>query len=166
MMQLSKYSMGIGDRFAQQGRAQLSAFLRALERGVQVTPVWNKSNREHNIVHSEPGSVRIEADSAVRSMNWKGAYFVDADHIGLKTVDRFLAPSDFFTIDVADYIGKPADDDAVRSFVVSHVKYAGSLRVPGIDAALDVTAGRIEGIARKYLYAVQEAGKVYQYVES
>ena len=56
MIRLAKYSMGIGDRFAQQGRAQLSAFLRAKEMGVEVTPVWNKSNREHNIVHSEPAS--------------------------------------------------------------------------------------------------------------
>src|SRR2546423_4299147 len=156
MMRIAKYSMGIGDRFAQQGRAQLSAFVRAAEMGVEVTPVWNKSNREHKIVHSEPASVRTEADSAVRSMNWRGQYFVDADHIGLKTVDRFLAPSDFFTIDVADFIGKPADDDAVKAFVAANTKYAGSLRVPGIDAALDVTAGRIEAIARKYLYAVQE----------
>jgi hypothetical protein len=165
-MNLPKYSMGIGDRFARQGRAQLAAFVKARQQGVDVAPVWNKSNREHNIVHSEPDSVRAEADGAVKALGWKGAYFVDADHIGLKTVDRFLSPSDFFTIDVADYIGKPADDDAVRTFVVSNVKYAGSLRVPGIDAALDVTAGRIEWIARKYLYAVQEAGKVYQYIES
>src|SRR3954469_12145712 len=149
MMKLEKYSMGIGDRFAQQGRAQLSAFGRARELGVEVTPVWNKSNREHNIVHSEPISVREEADSAVRWMNWRGQYLVDADHIGLKTVDRFLAPSDFFTIDVADFIGKPAEDDAVRAFGAASTKYAGSLRVPGIDAALDVTPARVEAIARK-----------------
>src|SRR5437762_189389 len=99
-MNLPKYSMGIGDRFAHQGRAQLAAFVKAKEMGVEVTPVWNKSNREHTIVHSEPRSVRTEADEAVKSLGWKGPYFVDADHIGLKTVDAFLAPSDFFTIDV------------------------------------------------------------------
>src|SRR4051812_15640468 len=165
-MNLPKYSMGIGDRFAYQGRAQLAAFVKAKQQGVDVAPVWNKSNREHNIVHSEPDSVRAEADAATKALGWANPYFVDADHIGLKTVDRFLAPSDFFTIDVADFIGKPAADDSVRAFVVSNVKYAGSLRVPGIDAALDVTAGRIEAIARKYLYAAQEAGKVYRYIES
>src|SRR5882672_7741117 len=114
---LPKYSMGIGDRFAHQGRAQLAAFVKAREMGVEVTPVWNKSNREHNIIHSEPRSVRVEADGAVRSMNWRGAYFVDADHIGLKTVDRFLGASDFFTIDVGDFIGKGAEPDAIKSFV-------------------------------------------------
>src|SRR5436309_16114894 len=146
MMKIAKYSMGIGDRFAQQGRAQLSAFVRAAEMGVEVIPVWNKSNREHNIVHSEPASVRAEADSAVRSMNWRGQYLVDADHIGLKTVDRFLAPSDFFTIDVADFIGKAAEEDAIREFVDSQRNLIGSLRIAGIDGSLDVTAARVESI--------------------
>jgi hypothetical protein len=165
-MKLPKYSMGIGDRFAHQGRAQLAAFVKARQAGVEVTPVWNKSNREHNIVHSEPASVREEADAAVKTLAWKGAYFVDADHIGLKTVDRFLSPSDFFTIDVADFIGKPAADLDIAAFVSAHMRYAGSLHVPGIEGALDVTTERIEAIARKYLYAVQEAGKVYRYIEA
>src|ERR1051325_11549042 len=146
MIKLSKYSMGIGDRFAQQGRAQLSAFVRALEMGVEVTPVWNKSKREHNIVHSEPASVRAEADSAVRSMNWRGAYFVDADHIGLKTVDRFLNPSDFFTIDVADFIAKDTQESAIQAFVNSQKRLVGSLKIAGIAGALDVTASRVEAV--------------------
>src|SRR5215212_10731797 len=83
VMKLPKYSMGIGDRFAHQGRAQLAAFVKAKQQGVEVAPVWNKSNREHNIVHSEPDGVRAEADGAVKELGWKGAYFVDADHIGL-----------------------------------------------------------------------------------
>src|SRR5438067_161516 len=98
-MELAKFSMGIGDRFARQGKAQLAAFVKAREMGVEVTPVWNKSNREHLIVHSEPASVRDEADDAVRALGWRGPYFVDADHIGLKTVDPFIPSSDFFTID-------------------------------------------------------------------
>src|SRR5258707_14074209 len=159
-MKISKYSMGIGDRFAHQGKAQLAAFVKAKELGVEVTPVWNKSNREHLIVHSEPTSVRAEADGAVKSLGWKGAYFVDADHIGLKTVDRFVAPSDFFTLDVADFIAKPAEDSQIKAFVSDHAKFAGSLRIPGIDGAMDVTTDRIEQIARKYLHAVKEAGKV------
>jgi hypothetical protein len=158
--------MGIGDRFAHQGKAQLAAFVQAKQAGVDVTPVWNKSNREHLIVHSEPGTVRVEADNAVRALGWKAPYFVDADHIGLKTVDNFVASSDFFTIDVADFIGKPAGEDEIKSFVSAHAKYAGSLRIPGIDAALDVTRARIESIARKYLYAVKEAGKVYRHIEN
>jgi hypothetical protein len=163
-MQLPKYSMGIGDRFAHQGEAQLAAFVKARQLGVDVTPVWNKSNREHLIVHSEPPSVRAEADAAVAALGWQGPYFVDADHIGLKTVDGFVATADFFTIDVADFIGKPAGEDAIAAFVAAHAKYAGALQVPGIAGALDVTRDRIEAIARKYLYAVQEAGKVYRHI--
>jgi hypothetical protein len=163
-MDIPKYSMGIGDRFAHQGEAQLAAFVQAKQLGVDVTPVWNKSNREHLIVHSEPPSVRAEADAAVAALGWQRPYFVDADHIGLKTVDGFLASSDFFTIDVADFIGKAAGEDEIAAFVAAHAKYAGSLRVPGIDPALEVTRDRIEAIARKYLYAVQEAGKVYRHI--
>ena len=104
MKTLPQFSMGIGDRFAHQGKAQLAAFVKAKALGVEVAPVWNKSNREHNIVHSVPASVREEADSAAKALGWAGPYFVDADHIGIKTVDPFIAPSDFFTLDVADFI--------------------------------------------------------------
>ena len=165
-MQLPKFSMGIGDRFAHQGKAQLAAFVKARELGVDVAPVWNKSNREHTIVHSAPPSVRKEADEATRAFGWKGPYFVDADHIGLKTVDPFLGPSDFFTLDVADFINKPADESAIRSFVSGHAKFAGSLNIPGIERPLDITEARIESIARKYLYAAQEAGRIYRHIES
>ncbi len=161
---LPRFTMGIGDRFAHQGKAQLAAFVRARQLGTDVAPVWNKSNREHLIVHSEPPSVRAEADAAVKAMGWKGPYFVDADHIGLKTVEPFLASSDFFTIDVADFIGKPADDAEVRAFVSAQARYTGSLRVPGIDGALDVSSERIESIGRKYLRAAREAGAIYLHI--
>ena len=163
-MQLPKYSMGIGDRFAHQGKAQLAAFVKARDLGVDVAPVWNKSNREHLIVHSAPDSVRKEADQAVKALSWRGAYFVDADHIGLRTVDGFLASSDFFTIDVADFIGKPADEAEVRGFTADHARFAGSLTIPGIDRPLDVTQDRIKAIAVKYLYAAKEAGKIYRHI--
>lgn len=165
-MQLPKYSMGIGDRFAHQGKAQLAAFVKAGSLGVDVTPVWNKSNREHTIVHSAPPSVRQEADEATKALGWKGVYFVDADHIGLKTVDPFITPSDFFTLDVADFINKAAEESAIRNFVSAHAKFAGSLSIPGIERPLDITEARIESIARKYLYAAQEAGRIYRHIET
>ena len=106
---LGKFSFGMGDRFAHQGKAQLRACVLATELGAEVVPVWNKSNREHTFIGTEPSSLRAEADAAVKALGWKKTYHVDADHIRLETVDRFIAPSDFFTIDVADSIGKPAD---------------------------------------------------------
>jgi hypothetical protein len=47
-LKLNKYSVGVGDRFAHQAKAQLQACIEALQQGgVEVIPVWNKSNREH-----------------------------------------------------------------------------------------------------------------------
>lgn len=107
MKTIGKYSFGVGDRFAREGINQLRALIEAEERfGVHFEPVWNKSNREHQIIGTEPAETRAEADAAVKALNYKGQYFVDADHINLNNVDRFIEASDFFTIDVADYIGK------------------------------------------------------------
>ena len=113
---LPKYSVGVGDRFAHEAKAQLQAFIKAAESGIEIAPVWNKSNREHNIIGSEPSSARAAADEAVKALGWKKPYYADADHINLKTVDRFVEPCDFFTIDVAESIGKPADANAVQGF--------------------------------------------------
>src|SRR5580658_3852988 len=120
MLRLEKYSIGMGDRFAHQAKAQLRACVLASEAGVDVIPVWNKSNREHMIIGSDPCSVREAADEAVRQLGWKKPYHVDADHITLDTLHRFLAASDFFTIDVAAYIGKPPDPGEVSRFLARH----------------------------------------------
>src|SRR6185503_14906550 len=109
--------------FAHQAKAQLRACLRAAELGVEVIPVWNKSNREHTIIGSEPASVRAAADAAVKALGWTKPYHVDADHIRIETVDRFLAASDFYTIDVADSIGKPATPNAVKIFMTRHPEF-------------------------------------------
>ncbi len=164
-MKIEKYTFGIGDRFAHQGPAQLQALLKARELGIDVYPVWNKSNREHMIIHSKPDDVRAEADSAVVALGWKGAYHVDADHIGLKTVDGFIPGSDFFTLDVADFTGKPAEDDAVYAFLKTVRRYTGSLAIPGIDRPFHLTEETVRGAASKFLLAVQEAGRIYRHIE-
>src|SRR5271169_5319132 len=115
-LKIEKYSIGVGDRFAHQAKAQLQAFVKAADEGAPAVPVWNKSNREHNIVGSEPSAVRAAADQAVKDLGWTKAFYVDADHINLNTVDRFLEPSNFFTLDVADAIGKPASPESVEAF--------------------------------------------------
>src|SRR5438309_7279433 len=120
MLTLPKYSFGVGDRFAHQARPQLRACMLAAEHGAEVIPVWNKSHREHTTIGSEPGSVRAAADAAVRALGWKKPYHVDADHIRLETVDGFIASSDFYTIDVAEAIGKPADAGAVQALADRH----------------------------------------------
>ena len=163
-LQLPKYSIGVGDRFALQGKAQLQACVLALESGIEVVPVWNKSNREHLIVGSEPSETQRAADAAVAELKWPHGYFLDADHIGLKTVDRFIAPCDFFTIDVADKIGAPAEASEVRAFADRHPELMAEIALG--SSGLRQKAGRevLENVARKYLAAIQEAGKIYRYI--
>ena len=163
MKQLEKYSMGIGDRFGHEGAAQLAAFVKAKAAGVEIAPVWNKSNREHQIIHTAPPAVRGEADAAVHTLGWKGSYHVDADHISLKNVDGFIAASDFFTLDVADFTGKPAEADTIKAFVAHHTHLAGALKIPGVTETFHITPALIEKIAHKYLLAVREAGKIYRH---
>ncbi|MBN1377653.1 MAG: hypothetical protein JXA04_00295 [Gammaproteobacteria bacterium] len=162
-MKLEKFSMGIGDRFLHQGVAQLQALINAKEVGVDITPVWNKSNREHEIVGTEPLSLREEADAAVKKLGWKANYRVDADHINLSTVDRFIQCSDFFTLDVADDIGEAASDSDIAAFVDRHSKYIGNLEIPGAGT-FKVTKEMVEDIAKTFLKAVQKAGLIYRHI--
>ncbi|MCW8926677.1 MAG: tagaturonate epimerase family protein [Xanthomonadales bacterium] len=164
-MKLERYSFGMGDRFLHQGVAQLQAIVNAKKAGVDVTPVWNKSNREHDIVGTEPASLREEADSAVKALDWKGSYRVDADHINLGNVDRFIHCSDFFTIDVGDAIGQAAPEPDIASFVQRHSRFIGELEIPGAGS-FNVTAESLEKVARTFLKAVQQAGVIYRYIET
>jgi hypothetical protein len=161
MLTLGKYSFGVGDRFARQAKAQLRACMLAAGQGADVVPVWNKSHREHTTVGSAPPSVRAAADAAVRELGWNRPYHVDADHIRLETVEGFLSSSDFYTIDVADSIGRPAGD-AAAAFAVRHPDLIGRLEVPGIDRPFETTQAEVERIAGKYLLAVREAGAIYR----
>ena len=86
---IEKFSFGVGDRFAHQGKAQLAAIMKAAEQGVDIVPVWNKSNREHQTIGSEIESCRVAADEAVKTLGWTKSHYVDADHINLKIVDPF-----------------------------------------------------------------------------
>lgn len=161
---LSKYSIGVGDRFSHQGRAQIEACIKAAEKGVEVIPVWNKSNREHTIIGSTAASARMAADEAVRASGWNKSYFVDADHINLKTVDGFIGPCDFFTIDVADLIGRSAEAAAVEAFVKRHAELLRKLVIPGIDRPFSIDHDFAGHVATKYLAAVQEAGRIYRHI--
>jgi hypothetical protein len=164
-MILDKFSFGVGDRFAHQARAQLRACVMAADHGIDVTPVWNKSHREHTIVGSTPASVRVAAEAAVSELKWKNAFHIDADHIRIDTVDPFIDSSDFYTLDVADAIGHAVEPDRLQAFIDCHSELIGTLQISGIAEPLTTTAADIERIAGKYLYAVEEAGQLYRHVE-
>jgi tagaturonate epimerase len=159
---LPKFSIGVGDRFAHQAKAQLAACILAAEAGVEVVPVWNKSNREHTIIGSEPTQTRAAADTAVKELGWTKPYFLDADHINLKTVQRFLDPCDFFTLDVADLIGQPAKPEAVEAFLANHPELVGTVTIPDIAEPFKTDKAFVEGVAHKFLAAVQHASEIYR----
>lgn len=164
MLTLERFSFGVGDRFAHQAEAQLAAFQKLEKDGIHVAPVWNKSNREHTFIGSEPQSVFDAAQAAVKELGWNQSWHIDADHINLKTVDRFMACSDFFTIDVADSIGKPAASADVQAFLNRHPELVGVLNIPGVTPPFTTTLAEVERVAEKYMLAVQDAGKIYRHI--
>lgn len=164
MLEIEKLTFGVGDRFAHQASAQLRAFQKLLDDGISVTPVWNKSNREHTFVGSEPQSVLAAAKAAIEKAGWKRPWHIDADHINLATVDKFIPTSDFFTIDVADAIGKPASANDLSAFVNRHPELVGQLSFPGLSEPLSVSRADVQRIAGRYLAAVQQAGAIYRHI--
>jgi hypothetical protein len=163
-LKLPKYSVGVGDRFAHQAKAQLAACILAADAGVEVVPVWNKSNREHTIIGTEPSQTRAAADAAVKELGWTKPYFLDADHITLKTVERFLEPCDFFTLDVAEEIGKPAKPEDVEAFLTRHPELIGEVSIPRIAEPFKTDVTFVKGVANKFLAAVKDAGEIYKFL--
>jgi hypothetical protein len=166
MKTLGKYSFGLGDRFGHQGDAQLRAIIAASEKGVEITPVWNKSNREHVTIGTQPGDVRLEADSVVAKAGFSKDYFVDADHINNDTIDRFIASSDFFTIDVASYIGTQADMKEIDEFMKGIDKYSSFIDIPGTGLHFKTSEFQIRMIAKRYLFAAIKASEIFGRIEN
>ena len=162
-MQLGTYSMGIGDRFGLQGKAQLRALQMTAHEGIMITPVWNKSNREHELVKSEPIDTRRAAEEAVQEAGWNQPWFVDADHISRSNVDRFLEQCNFFTLDVSDFIGKKAPGEAADRFVRTNAPLTED---KSISFHAELTLGLLQTVAEKYLYAVIEAAELYHYIHT
>jgi hypothetical protein len=166
MTKLDRFSLGVGDRFAHQAKPQLEACILASRQGIDITPVWNKSNREHDIIGSEPSSARAAVDAAVQALHWNRPYYCDADHVDLGTVDRFLTSCDFYTIDVADAIGRPAPAAAVETLSRRHSELIGAIALDGTDQTIIITPEQLRKTASKFLAAVSEAGTVYRRIES
>ncbi len=166
MKKTGKYSFGIGDRFGRQGTAQLRAIMEAEKLGVEITPVWNKSYREHTIVGTSPADTRAEADHAVQTLDWKKPYFVDADHINLDNVDLFLPWSDFFTMDVARAIGQPVFFEETEAFIADNATLSGTIVLPGMDKPVPADDSYLRHFAGQYLHAINEAKKIFDHITS
>jgi hypothetical protein len=164
MIKLGKYSIGVGDRFGHQARAQIRAVQALKDAGIAVVPVWNKSFREHSLIGTHPADTRRAADAAVVAEKWTGGYFLDADHISLKNVETFIPTSDFFTLDVADFIGKPVATADCEAFADRHPDLIGRLTVAGIDRPLELDRAMLLAVAAKYLAAICAAGNLYRHI--
>ena len=164
-LKIDRFTFGMGDRFAHQAKAQLQACILASEQGAEVTPVWNKSHREHTIVGSEPPSVLAAARTAIAEANWEKGFHIDADHINLGIVDGYLGCSDFFTIDVADSIGQPPETTDLQNFLDRHPELVGTIEIEGLESPIKASREQVESIAAKYLEAAGEAGRIYRHIK-
>lgn len=162
---LEKYSFGIGDRFGHQGKAQLNAIIKARKLGLNIVPVWNKSYREHLIINTGPLATRKEADAATAEYSWNNDYYVDADHVDINNVSLFLGTCDFFTLDIAEHLGKKSSEEDIEAFVDKYVNLIGSVKVEGIDHSFHIEESLIRDVAEKILLAIQKAGELYRYIE-
>lgn len=162
-MKLEKFSIGIGDRFGREGVAQIAALQKAAQAGIAVAPVWNKSNREHTLIGTSPEDTRKAADAAVKESGWEGSYYLDADHIGMETVDRYLPYCEFFTIDVADFIGK--EGAGVESTRKTLSPLLGK-EFPALGLRESLSEEALGAFCKTYGEAIAEAGRIYQKIAS
>lgn len=165
MGKIGKYSFGTGDRFGKEGSAQLKAVLKMGENGVEVIPVWNKSHREHKTVGTNPETTKQEADKVVKDLEYQGDYFVDADHINAEIVELYLPVSNFFTIDVAEYIGEEASEEDKNDFLKFFSKYTDGIRIEGLSSEIKFSEAELNKMMDNFLLAMKKAGEVYSVIE-
>lgn len=164
-MTIARYSVGTGDRFGREGVALIAAFQKLKnDDGVDADIVFNKSNREHTIIGTTPADQRANADAAVAASGWEGQYYVDADHIGLANVDWFIGPSDFYTIDVTNCIGRTTTDESVAAFLERAQPLLGDHQVPNAGRVVTITPELLQVFAEKYLFAMEEAQRIYEHI--
>jgi hypothetical protein len=112
-----------------------------------------------------PQDARFEADNAVAALQWNDSYYVDADHIGIETVGDFIHHCNFFTLDVADFIGLQPEEGDIQKFIAAASGFMGELTIDGVSKTFHVTEEKLRAIAMKYLVAIKEAGSIYRRIE-
>lgn len=68
----------------------------------------------------------------------------------------------FYTIDVADSIGKAAKPEYVKKFANKHSALIGRVEITGNEGGATTTRADVERVAKWFLFAVQEAGEIYR----
>ena len=80
-------------------------------------------------------------------------------------MDFFIDTCDFYTIDVADYIGRSCDPAEKDAFCEQLKKYLGKLDLPNLGVTLEINVAQLEEVSGMYLFAAQEAGRIYRYIQ-
>jgi hypothetical protein len=83
----------------------------------------------------------------------------------MSNVDEFIEHSNFFTLDVADYIGKVPGRDDQKRFRDAALKYVGTLNIPDIQEQFKITQEDIDRIGSQFLFAVKQACRIYRHIE-
>jgi hypothetical protein len=80
-------------------------------------------------------------------------------------VGRFLNACDFYTIDVAEFIGQEPLPGEIDRFVNRHPELTGSLELEGAAEKVALSSETLRSSAQKYLHAIRKAGEVYRSIE-
>jgi hypothetical protein len=81
-------------------------------------------------------------------------------------VDGFIPYCNFFTIDVADYIGKKASAEDLNKYMELNKNFLGKLQIPGIHESFEITSERLSAIGEKFLFAIKQASAIYRHIIS
>ncbi len=101
----------------------------------------------------------------MKELKWKHAHFCDADHINLDTFERFLEACDFYTLDVADYIGQHASPPRSTPSSLAIPELLSPIKLDGIDEVFNISKDDLRKAACKYLFAVKQAGMIFSAIE-
>lgn len=164
-MTIARFSLGAGDRFGREGVAQVAAFRKIKEDGVDVDLVWNKSNREHVTVGTSPADQRKAADEAAKATGLT-TYYVDADHINADSIDKFIEHCNFFTIDMTSVIGKATTAESAEKFLADAASLLGPIPAANMGQEIEVTQEVLAKIADRYLFGVEEAYRIYEHIKA
>jgi len=72
----------------------------------------------------------------------------------------------FFTIDVASYIGRQADEKNILDFLSDAEKYSDEVKIKGREFSFRTSKSQIKEIAEKYLFAAVKAKEIYNKIKN
>jgi len=165
MLTLGKYSMGIGDKFGKQSRAQLTAFEMASFAGVEITPVWNKSEREYQVTGTTPYMARQTVEKAVSTVKWTKPYFLNADGVSLSNIQEFTNDCNFFTVDALLFANDQCPENDITRFCDDFSEYLENIKVQGQKESFAITKAQIKVFAQNYLPVLNGIIAVNQFLK-